>query len=241
MIEGWHGRPYAEPLATTREFVRVCRAAWAKERVESEPLGIPHGDRRPLKLMCRPVRDSIPIHLATMGPKAVEQTAEIADGWLAMMFWPERAEQIWGTALANGAAKRPAALPPLRISAPAYLALDDDGRHEHSYRLHVAHYVAAMGPPGQNFYHRLMSSYGFTAAADRIQELYLAKQPDAAAAAVPDEYVAATALIGSAQHVTDRLAAYAAAGVSMLNLTPAGDTRDERVAQISGLRALAAP
>ena len=87
--EGWHGVPFSRPLARTREYVEIVRAALAREgplEYEGEEFRLPveggTGLGKPLKLLARPVQERIPIYLGSMGPKAVEQTAEIADGWL---------------------------------------------------------------------------------------------------------------------------------------------------------------
>lgn len=239
VIEGWHGREHAAPVRTIAETIRVCREVWRRERVSSAALGIPHGDLRPLKIMAHPVRDRIPIYVAAMGPRAVESTAEIADGWLPIMFLPERAEQIWGRQLSTGAARRDPDLGPLQIAAPVYVAIDGDrAAHEAAFRRHTAHYVAVMGPPRRGFYYQLMGRYGYADAADAITDAYLAKDVDAASAAVPDEFVAATSLIGDSVQVKTRLAAYRRAGVTMLNATFAGDTLDARLHELSALQEL---
>ncbi len=96
--EGWHGVPFARPLARTREYVEIVRAALAREgplEYEGKEFRLPvdpNGLGKPLKLLARPVQERIPIYLGSMGPKAIEQTAEIADGWLPSMFSPELAE-----------------------------------------------------------------------------------------------------------------------------------------------------
>ena len=96
--EGWHGVPFSRPLARTREYVEIVRAALAREgplEYEGEEFRLPvdggSGLGKPLKLLARPVQERIPIYLGSMGPKAIEQTAQIADGWLPSMFSPERA------------------------------------------------------------------------------------------------------------------------------------------------------
>jgi len=55
----------------------------------------------------------------------VELTAEIADGWLPMLFIPERAKEVWGAAMSAGAAKRSSNLGELMISAGGLLAIGE--------------------------------------------------------------------------------------------------------------------
>ncbi|WP_153502762.1 LLM class flavin-dependent oxidoreductase [Cumulibacter manganitolerans] len=241
VVEGWHGRAYAAPVRTVAETIQVCRAAWARERVANDFLGVPAGDRRPLKMMARPPRADIPIFVAGLGPRSVRSLAAHADGWLTVMFWPERAQSVWGEQLAEGSARRSADLAPLQITAPVYVAIDpDDDSHELAMRQNAAHYVSVMGPPRDNFYYDLMCRYGLQAEADAVTEAYLAKDVERAARLVPDEFVAATSLIGSAEHVRERVEAFAAAGVTMLNTTLAGESRQERIEQLRRLRAITA-
>ena len=108
VIEGWHGVPYDAPLGRTREIIEICRKIWAREdRLEHDgkyyqmPLGEGQGTGlgKPLKIIAHPVRSAIPTWVASLGPKNVEMTATVADGWLPMFFLPERARDVWGDAL----------------------------------------------------------------------------------------------------------------------------------------------
>ncbi|WP_159603714.1 LLM class F420-dependent oxidoreductase [Agromyces humi] len=247
VIEGFHGVRYDAPLSRTREIVDICRMTWRREPVVHDgakyriplPAGEGTGLGKPLKLINHPVRDRIPITIASLGPKSVEQTAEIADGWLPMFFHPERAGEVWGAALAAGAAKRSAELGPLDVFASPALAITE--RPEAVLPLvkpQLALYVGGMGARGKNFYNDLISSYGFEAEAARIQDLYLDGRRDEAIAAVPDELVRAVSLIGPASYVAERVAAFRAAGVTTLSVTPLARDSAERVALMSGFRAL---
>ena len=63
-------------------------------------------------------------------------------------------------------------------------------------RPYAALYVGGMGSREQNFYNNLARRMGFDEAAGRVQDLYLAKDYDGACAAVPQEFVDATSLLG---------------------------------------------
>ncbi|MGH3662341.1 MAG: LLM class flavin-dependent oxidoreductase, partial [Micromonosporaceae bacterium] len=169
-------------------------------------------------------RDQIPIYVAALGEKNVRMTAEVADGWLPLLFVPEKAQQVWGGALRAGAAKRDPSLAPLEISAGGLLAIGDDvtGLRE-AARPFVALYVGGMGSKTRNFYNDLVKRYGYEVQAQRIQELYLAGKKDQAAAAVPDELIELMNLVGPASYVKERIEAFREAGVTMLNLTPVGE------------------
>ncbi|MGW9631151.1 LLM class F420-dependent oxidoreductase [Agromyces sp. NPDC055520] len=250
VIEGFHGVPYDAPLGRTRELVDICRMVWRREPVVHDgrryriplPAGEGTGLGKPLKLINHPVRERIPITIASLGQKSVEQTAEIADGWLPMFFHPERAAGVWGDALAAGAAKRAPELAPLDVFASPALAITEDPQLEAlalaATKPQLALYVGGMGARGKNFYNDLIASYGFEADAARIQDLYLEGRKDEAVAAVPDELVRAISLIGPAGRVAERVAAFAEAGVTTLAVTPLGRSSAERVALMSGLRAI---
>ena len=110
VIEGWHGVPFDKPLTRTREVIDICRLVWKRERVvyhgEVYSLPLPKdlgtGLGKPLKIINRPVRDDIPVYIASLGPKNVQLTAEIADGWLPAFFHPDKARDVFGADLEVG-------------------------------------------------------------------------------------------------------------------------------------------
>ncbi len=237
VIEGFHGVPYDMPLTRTREIIEICHQVWKRERVTHDgkaytiPLPPDQGTGlgKPLKLITHPVRERIPIHVAALGPKNVELTAEIADGWLPLFYLPEKAKDVWGDDLAAGAAKRDADLPPLEIVAGGLVAigpLDEVKGFRDFARPMVALYVGGMGAKGRNFYNDLVCRYGFEKEAAEIQDLYLDGKKDEAAALVPDDLLEATTMCGDEGYVRDRLAAFRESGVTMLNITPIGDAAE---------------
>jgi F420-dependent oxidoreductase-like protein len=248
VIEGWHGVRYDAPLGRTREVIEICRMVWRRERLSyagryyTIPLPPEQGTGlgKPLKLINYPVRARIPIVVAAIGPKNVAMTAELADGWEPIFFFPEKAAAVWGDALAAGRAKRDPALPPLDVIAQAPLAIGDDVAGVLDFfRPMLALYVGGMGARGRNFYHDLACRYGYQAAADQIQDLYLDGKKDEAAALVPDELLAGTSLAGPQSYVRERLAALGEAGVTTVNVTPLAPTHAERVRLIERVRDLA--
>ena len=232
VIEGFHGVPYTMPLQRTREIIEVCRSAWKRERLTYDgrtvtlPLPPDQGTGlgKPLKMITTPVRERIPIYVASLGPRNVEMTAEVADGWLPLFFVPERAGEVWKDSLAAGAAKRSDDLAPLEVVAGGLVAVGDDAaRLRDLMRPMVALYVGGMGARGRNFYNDLVKRYGFEAEAELIQDLYLDGKKDEAAAAVPEELLEKTTLCGPEGYVKERLAAYEEAGVTSLNVNPVAE------------------
>ncbi|WP_245553673.1 LLM class F420-dependent oxidoreductase [Demetria terragena] len=249
VIEGFHGVPYDAPLARTREIVDICRQVWRREKVEHQgkkyqiPLPPDQGTGlgKPLKLINHPVRDRIPVLIAALGPKNVEMTAEIAEAWEPIFYYPEKAERVWGDALAAGLAKRDPSLGSLDVCVGATLAIGDDVEHALAGpRATLALYIGGMGARGKNFYFTLAERYGFGDEAATIQDLYLAGRKDEAAAAVPEELVRHTNLIGDESFIRDRLRAYAEAGVSTLAVNPVAPDAATRVAQVEELKSLLA-
>jgi F420-dependent oxidoreductase-like protein len=248
VIEGFHGVPYDAPLARTREIIEICRMVWRRERLVHDgrmyqiplPPGQGTGLGKPLKLINLPVRERIPIFIAAIGPKNVEMTAELAEGWEPIFYVPEKAAAVWGKALAAGQAKRDPALPPLEVIASAPLAIGDDVEHlRDAARPTLALYIGGMGAPGRNFYNDLARRYGYEAEAKRIQDLYLSGRKDEAAAAVPTELLAQTSLIGPEGYVAERMAALRAAGVTTINVIPLAPGHADRVKLIERACALA--
>lgn len=231
VIEGFHGVPYDAPLARTREIIEICRSVWRRDRLDHQgtnyqvPLaeGQGTGLGKALKIMDHPLRDQIPIFLASLGPKNVEMTAELAEGWLPLHYWPERARDVWGPSLDAGKSKRSSELGVLDVVAGGSLAIGDDVKHlRDQARPMLALYFGGMGAPGHNFYNEVLQRYGFEKEAHEIQEAYLGGDRKRAAHLVPKELVEGISLVGDAGFVKDRIAAYREAGTTILNVQPIG-------------------
>lgn len=229
VIEGFHGVPFDAPIGRTREIVEICRKVWRRERVQYDgkhyqlPLPADRGTGlgKPLQLINHPVRERIPVSIAALGPKNVELTAEIAEGWQPVFYLPDKADSIWGESLAAGAAKRDPALGPLDVMVHASLAIGENLDERLAWvKPQLGLYIGGMGAKGRNFYHNLATRYGFGEVADRIQELYLSGRKQEAIDAVPDELVRGMSLIGPRGYVAERMAAFAEAGVTTLLVNP---------------------
>ncbi|MFF1392824.1 LLM class F420-dependent oxidoreductase [Streptomyces sp. NPDC058287] len=230
VVEGWHGKAYDKPLGRTRETIELTRRILRREVIDHHgitdmPLPPEKGGRlgKPLKILARPVRSEVPLYVASLGPANVRMTAEIADGWLPTLFIPEKAHQVWGTPLAEGAAKRAPELGPLQVVAGGLLAIGEDAAAARDLaRPNIALYVGGMGAVGKNFYNDLAVAYGYEKEAKLIQELYLSGKKKEAEAAVPDEFCELMSLCGPESYVRERVEAFRAAGVTMLNVIPVG-------------------
>ncbi|TKJ34586.1 LLM class F420-dependent oxidoreductase [Blastococcus sp. CCUG 61487] len=250
VIEGWHGVPYDAPLQRTREVVEICRQVWRRERLQHEgkkytvPLPADQGTGlgKPLKLINTPVRDRIPVMLAALGPKNVEMCAEIAEAWEPIFFLPERAQSVWGEALAAGKAKRAPELGELQVVNGVSVAIGenlDEAALLDRVRPGLALYIGGMGARGKNFYNDLAVRYGYEQEAKTIQDLYLDGKKDEAAAAVPDELVRLTSLIGPESWVAERIAAFREAGVTTLMVQPLDGSPEGRLKTVETMKRLA--
>ncbi len=229
VVEGLHGVPYDRPLARTREIVDICRALWAREAPlvhsgEIYPIPLPEGEGtglgKALKLISKPVRSRIPIHVAALGPANVALAAEIADGWLPTFFLPEQAGTVFGEALRDGRSRRAPDLGPLEVTAGGIAFVGDDAAAKEVLnrvaRPFAALYFGGMGARNRNFYNSLFARYGYQREAAVVQDLYLAGRKDEAAAAIPEDFLQLINLCGSPAFVRERIAAFEDAGVTIL-------------------------
>ncbi len=216
VVEGWHGEPWGKPLLRTREYVEIVRAAVRREVLayDGEHYRLPYrgadatGVGKPLRLMAHPLRTRIPIYLASLRPRSVELAAEIADGWLPFFFSPERARDAFPAPFARDGLE-------IAPSVPAFLS-DDLQSARDALKPYYALYIGGMGARGLNFYNELARRYGFEAAAELVQDAFLAGRKREAAAAVPDELVDEMALVGPRERIADRLAAWRQSGATTL-------------------------
>ncbi|QDY09069.1 LLM class F420-dependent oxidoreductase [Micromonospora sp. HM134] len=231
--EGWHGVRFGKPLARTREYVDIVKLAVARKEVayagEHYTLPLPDGPGKALRLGFHPPRDHIPIYLAAVGPKNLELAGEIADGWLAVFYAPEFAEEQLASVSA-GRAKAGKELAGFDVvpSVPVVVG-DDIATCAELVRWYAALYVGGMGSRQQNFYNQLATRMGYGDAARQVQDLYLARQQRDAAAAVPMEFIDRTSLLGPKERIAERMREYAAAGVTTLSVTLFVADRDSGV------------
>jgi F420-dependent oxidoreductase-like protein len=228
VVEGWHGEPWGKPLAKTREYVEIVRAALRRDVVEHHgahydiPVANGTGLGKPLKLMVRPLRSDIPIYLATIGPKAVEQAFELADGWLPIFWSPERAREVFPVDRAREGFDIAPSVP--------LVVIDDVASGREALKQYYSFYVGGMGARGKNFYNDLFARYGWEDEARAIQDAFLDGRQRDAAALVPDAFVDQVALVGPKERIRDRLDAWRESGATTMLVS----TRDA-----ASLRALA--
>lgn len=229
VVEGWHGQPYGKPLVKTREYVSIVRQIFERKEPlihEGEHYQIPYkgadstGLGKPLKSIIHG-RHDLPIYLAAIGPKNVELAAEIADGWLPVLFSPRHYDQVFKECLEAGFAKAGNGKSMAKFDiAPSVTVVVGDDLEEcrNVVRPHLALYIGGMGARGKNFYYDLVCRYGYEEAAAAIQDLYLSGKKGEAMAAVPDALIDDVALCGTKERIKDQLAMWKASPVTTLNI-----------------------
>ena len=239
VIEGWHGVPFARPLQRLRETVEIVRKVTRGERLvydgEIYTVPLPGGEGKAL-VSSVPPRPHLPIYLATLGPKSLELTGALADGWLGTSFMPEHASLFFDP-IATGAtqAGRPLADLDLQVAAGVVAFSDDVERLIAPRKPGLAFTLGAMGSRQHNFYNDVFQRSGYADVALEVQDLWFKKQREAAAARIPDELVLKTNLIGTEEMVRERLRVHRDAGVNTLQVLPDGETLDERLATLARL------
>jgi F420-dependent oxidoreductase-like protein len=230
--EGWHGVRFDQPLGRTREYVDIVRMALSRQRVRYDgahyQLPLPDGPGKALSLTVHPVRADLPVYLAAVGPKNLELAGEIADGWLSIFYSPETsAESMAHIRVGRERAARGGAFDVV-TSTPIVVGADVEACAA-PVRPYTALYLGGMGSKNKNFYHALATRMGYGAAADEVQRRYLGRDYDAAAAAVPIEFIDRTALLGPPARIAERMHAFAESGVTTLSITPHAHTRQDRL------------
>jgi len=238
VIEGWHGIRFDRPVQRMREIVEIVRRAVTGEHLAYKgrvyELPLPGGEGKARRSAAKP-QPGIPIYLATLSPRSLEMTGEIADGWLGTSFMPEHST-IFTDRLAAGAARSGRSLAQLDLQAGGFVAFSDDvERLLPARKPGLAFTLGAMGSRQHNFYNDAFRRAGYEDAAAEVQRLWLAGKREEAAARVPDELALKTNLLGTEAMVRARLETYRRAGITTLRVEPAGERLAARLATLGRL------
>jgi F420-dependent oxidoreductase-like protein len=237
VIEGWHGLRFDRPVTRMRETIEIVRRAIRGERVAYKgriyELPLPGGEGKALRTSAMP--RPVPIFLATLSPRSLEMTGEIADGWLGTSFMPEHA-RVFFDHIEAGAKRAGRSLSALELHAGGHLAFGDDVERLIAARKPgLAFTLGAMGSRQHNFYNDAFKRAGYTDAAVEVQRLWLEGKRDEAAARVPDELAIKANLLGTEAMVRERVKTYARAGITTLRVDPGGGTLEARLATLGRL------
>ena len=237
VVEGLHGAAFGQPLSRLREYVAVVKQGLAGERISFDGahhvLPRPGGEGKALRLSMPP-KPALPIYLATLGPKSLELTGEVADGWLGTSFIPEAAADVLDH-ISAGAARAGRSLADIDLQVGGALHVGDDvERMIDGLRPQMAFTLGAMGSATTNFYNAAYRRAGWSDVAEKVQSLWVGGDREAATRAVPDELVLAASLVGTRAMVAARIGAYRDAGMTTLRIGIRGRSRDERITNLEG-------
>ncbi|MDE0364852.1 MAG: LLM class F420-dependent oxidoreductase [Gammaproteobacteria bacterium] len=241
VVEGLHGVPFAHPLARMKELVDILKLAFAGEKLRYQGqhymLPLPGGEGKALRLAHRPNAD-IPIFLATLGPKALEYTGEVADGWIGTSFTPATAESYFEP-MRRGAARAGRNFDDIELAVGAVVGVGDNVEEMIAGRKPaLAFQLGGMGSPKTNFYNQAYRRIGYEDVAVDVQRLWVAGRRDEAVARIPDEMALQASVIGTRDMVRDRLREYAESGIDILQLQVMGrgtDAKLETIELVHGL------
>lgn len=234
IMEGWHGVPFRKPVATMRETIEIVRQIARGDRLDhhGEVYDLPpEGFGRGIRSMAAAV-DPIPMVIAALGPRNLELTGEIADGWLGNAFMPEHAA-VFLDPIRVGCRRAGRSLDELDLVMPVAVEITDDV--EEAARRHAGGYaftIGAMGAPGQNFYNRAFTAQGYGDDVQAVSELWQAGRREEAAARVPFDIGFRTNLLGPPEVIRERALLYRDAGITTLQAKVTGPDRLDTVAQL---------
>jgi F420-dependent oxidoreductase-like protein len=213
VIQDWHGIPFERPIQRTREAIAIIRLALAGHRVTHD--GEIFQVQR-FRLEIDAPRPRIPVYIASIGPKNLQLTGEVADGWLPIYCSPEglalMREEVAAAAAAAG--RDPATIE----VAPYILAChaEDPEVARRLVRSHLAYYIGGMG----TFYFNLMQRSGFGPEAVSIQSAWKRGDRPGAAKLVSDAMLEALSLTGDQAACLAQLDRFRSAGATLPVLMP---------------------
>jgi len=235
VVEGLHGASFAKPLGRLRECVEILRIALAGEKIAYEGdhylLPRPNGEGKAIRLS-QPPRPELPIYLATLGPKSLQMTGELANGWLGTCFLPEHSG-VFLDDLTLGAQRAGRTLANLDIQAGGYFEISDDVEGLiNKLRPGMAFTLGAMGSAKTNFYNDAYCRAGYEEVAKEVQSLWVSGNREEAIRQVPDDLITMSNFIGTQSMVEERLNAFKEAGVNTLRISTGGSTWKERTSAL---------
>ncbi len=232
VVEGLHGASFAHPLGRLREYIEIIRLGLSGERVQYKgrhyELPRPGGEGKPIR-MSQPPKPNLPIYLATLGPKSLEMTGELADGWLGTSFIPEAA-RVFLDPIEKGAEKAGRKLSDIDVQIGMSFEIGDNVEQMIEERKPgMAFQLGGMGSAKTNFYNDAYRRSGYADAAIEVQKLWVEGKKTEAINRVPDEMILKTSLIGTEDMIRERLRLYRDAGVTGIRLGTGGKTWKDRI------------
>ncbi len=232
VIEGWHGIPFDRPVGRMKEIIEIVRLACSGAKVEYDgyhyTLPLPGGEGKAIRSGSPPVEPP-PMYLASLGPRSLRMTGEIADGWLGTSFIPETADVFFDEIRAGAeAAGRDFDAIDLQAGG-AIIFSDDPERVAAEHARGIAFTLGAMGSAKSNFYNDAFCRQGYADEAKEVQRLWIEGKRDKARERVPVDLALKINLIGDDTAIRERLRVYRDAGLTTIRGGVEGETVAERL------------
>ena len=235
VVEGWHGVPFAGAVSRLKETAEIVRMVCSGERLVYDgrhyTLPLPGGEGKAIRSGAPPTEPP-GVYFASLGPNSLRMCGEIGDGWLGTSFIPETADVFFDDIRA-GAESAGRSLDEIDLEAAAGIEFTDDveeaaARHARG----IAFTLGAMGSAKTNFYNDAFCRQGWADVAKEVQRLWISGERDLARERVPVELALKVNLIGNDADVLERLRVYRDAGVDTIRAGIAGDTVNDRIANL---------
>ncbi len=232
VVEGLQGQSFKAPLTRLKETIDILCMAFRGEKIQYDGkyhvLPRPGGEGKALRLS-QPPTETIPIYLATLGPKALEYTGEVADGWLGTSFTPDHADAHIEY-LSKGATRVGRSLKEIDIQAGGSVIFTEEPELVVArMKAGLAFTLGAMGSSKTNFYNDAYKRGGWAEEAALVQRLWSEGKREEATLKVPDAMVEQSNLIGDEVKILERLKMYRDAGVTTIRVAPGGNSLEEQI------------
>ena len=211
VIEHWHGVPFDKPATRLREYIEIINMIMRQEKLNYD--GKVFKMERGFTAQFPTYRDHIPTYIASITPKSVIQTGEIADGWIPI-YWSKDKIGDGVAMLMEGAKKAGKTRADITVAPSTMLQITDAGTAEQvrmAARGPIAFYIGRMG----TFYYEMLESHGYEEEVAKVKAGWAARDPRAAAAGVSDRLLDQTAVVGPVESCAEQLDERRALGVDL--------------------------
>jgi alkanesulfonate monooxygenase SsuD/methylene tetrahydromethanopterin reductase-like flavin-dependent oxidoreductase (luciferase family) len=216
VIEDFHGAKFDRPLQRMREYIEIINAITAAEplhyhgKIFNLDRGFTMRDHQPTA-----DRRHIPIHVASITPKSIEQTAQLADGWIPIFVpreqWPVQVK-IARDALAE--ASRDASTFDIRSGGSVTVTSDPEQAYQ-KIKENAGFYIARMG----DFYYEHFLRIGLADEANAVRAAWRDGGSKAGIEAVSDDLARSLGYAGPVEGCIEWLDAQQDAGYTIHGVT----------------------
>ena len=209
VIEHFHGVPFDRPLQRTREYIEIINMLMAEQPLNYN--GKIFKLERGFTLRFKPLRSHIPIHIASITPKSLQQTARLADGWIPIFLpkpqWKSQLDSFYSMVEAAGRKRSD-----VDVRNPSTVVVSDNPAAVYATEAGTAaFYIARMG----DFYYEHFSRMGYADEANAVRRAWADGGSSAGAAALPHELVEDLTSVGNPDECVEALDEAAEAGFTL--------------------------